>query len=305
MSGITTEVVPYKGWKRNLRVTNGDVELIVTLDVGPRVIRCGFVGQPNFFGEIATQLGKSRERTWMIRGGHRLWVAPEHKPRTYELDNEPVESVRTTRAGLRVTQKPGRMTGLRKTMEITLPKAGGRVSVLHTLTNAGRKPVSCSAWGLSVMPVKGTAIVPLPKLIRHDESCRPNQNWSLWGYTDLTDARVRVEKGALFVNQKPRATPFKIGLAEREGWAAYLREDRLFLKLFKHDEAARYPDGNVNLEVYTDATILELETLGPVRTISPGQSVTHREEWLLFRDFKAPRDTRKLMKRLERLAAGA
>ena len=39
LSGVTSvEVVEYRGWKNNLRLTNGDAELIVTLDVGPRVI---------------------------------------------------------------------------------------------------------------------------------------------------------------------------------------------------------------------------------------------------------------------------
>ena len=32
------EVVEYRGWKNNLLLSNGDVELIATLDVGPRVI---------------------------------------------------------------------------------------------------------------------------------------------------------------------------------------------------------------------------------------------------------------------------
>ncbi len=34
--GVTVEEIEYKGWKHNLRISNGDTELIVTLDVGPR-----------------------------------------------------------------------------------------------------------------------------------------------------------------------------------------------------------------------------------------------------------------------------
>jgi len=36
--GQIVDVIEYRGWKNNLRLTNGDVELVVTLDVGPRVI---------------------------------------------------------------------------------------------------------------------------------------------------------------------------------------------------------------------------------------------------------------------------
>ena len=32
------EKLAYRGWTNNLRISNGDVEVIVTLDVGPRVI---------------------------------------------------------------------------------------------------------------------------------------------------------------------------------------------------------------------------------------------------------------------------
>src|SRR5262249_49134090 len=87
----TIEKVEYKGWKNNLKLSNGEVELIITLDVGPRVIRYGYVGGANVLKEVDAQIGKSGEREWMIRGGHRLWHAPEEIKRTYELDNSPVK----------------------------------------------------------------------------------------------------------------------------------------------------------------------------------------------------------------------
>src|SRR5438034_11384259 len=80
---VTVEEVPYGGWRRNLRLANGDAELIVTLDVGPRVIRYAAPGAPNLLGEAADQLGRAGEPGWMPRGGHRLWTAPEDPTRTY------------------------------------------------------------------------------------------------------------------------------------------------------------------------------------------------------------------------------
>jgi hypothetical protein len=38
------ENVSYGGWPNCLRIANDEVELIVTTDVGPRVIRYGFIG---------------------------------------------------------------------------------------------------------------------------------------------------------------------------------------------------------------------------------------------------------------------
>jgi hypothetical protein len=46
---------------------------------------------------------------------------------------------------------------------------------------------------------------------------------------------------------------------------------------------ARYPDHGCNFELYSDPEFLELETLGPLIELSPGQTVTHEEEWSLWR----------------------
>src|SRR5262245_52378847 len=87
------DVVPYKGWQKNLRLSNGDAELIVTLDVGPRVLSYRLKDGKNVFKEYDTQLGKTGEPDWQIRGGHRLWVGPEDLTRTYEPDNGPVKHI--------------------------------------------------------------------------------------------------------------------------------------------------------------------------------------------------------------------
>ena len=278
---MIVKFISYKGWKQNAHLTNGVVELIVTLEVGPRIIHYGFVGGPNVFGEFKNQLGKCGEEKWMIRGGHRLWVAPEHKPMTYELDNRSVESVEEIPDGLRVVQRPGPLTGIRKSMDITIARRGSRARILHTLTNAGKKPVQCSAWALSVMPKQGVAILPLPKLVSHDERCLPNQNWSLWSYTDMTDPRLQLGSKYLLVRQDPRRGPFKLGMAQRQGWVAYLRGGTLFVKNFVRKDGFVYPDNDVNFEVYTDENLLELETMSPLVTLKPGQSVQHEERWLL------------------------
>src|SRR5215475_104744 len=64
---LKVEKVEYKGWQNCYRVSNGEVELIVTGDVGPRVIRFGFVGGQNLFKEYADQLGKTGEKKFQLR----------------------------------------------------------------------------------------------------------------------------------------------------------------------------------------------------------------------------------------------
>src|SRR5918912_4599559 len=85
-AAVTIEKTSYAGWPNCYRVTNGEVELIVTTDVGPRVIRYAFVGGQNIFKEFKEQLGRSGEKEWQARGGHRIWISPEAVPESYALD---------------------------------------------------------------------------------------------------------------------------------------------------------------------------------------------------------------------------
>lgn len=279
---MTLEIVPYAGWPRNVRLSNGAIELIVTLDVGPRIIRFGFAGGRNVFGQFTGRLGKHGETCWTLRGGHRLWVAPERKPQTYEPDNGPLDFEEIP-GGIRTLEKPGSLTRIQKSLEIRLAPRGARVRVTHRLTNRGRKPVECAAWALSVMAPRCTAIIPLPKIVPHDAGVAPNQNWSIWRYTDLGDPRFRLGSRYMRLRHDPRRGPLKLGMAQREGWAAGLLDDgHLLVKVFKRSRDGIYPDGNVNFEIYADRRILELETLGRLVTLKPGESIRHDEEWALF-----------------------
>jgi hypothetical protein len=103
------ESVPHKGWNSNIRLSNGSIDLIVTKDVGPRIIHCGFINKRNLLAEFPEQMGGTHEKEWMIRGGHRLWIAPECQPDTYELDNAPLVH-RKIPGGIRTLQEPGPLT---------------------------------------------------------------------------------------------------------------------------------------------------------------------------------------------------
>ena len=46
---VTIEKQEWKGWPNCWRLANGTVELIVTQDIGPRVMRYGFSGEQNLF----------------------------------------------------------------------------------------------------------------------------------------------------------------------------------------------------------------------------------------------------------------
>ena len=279
---LIRERVEFNGWDNCVRLANNEVELIVTTAIGPRISRFGYIGERNMFAEIAGQQGTHGESEWMLRGGHRCWIAPEIKPDTYELDNVPVDSQEID-GGIRTLQPGGNILGISKQMDITLDPGRNSVKILHTLTNHSDKVKDIAPWAPTVMAPDGMEVIPLPAFIPHTERVLPNQHWSLWGYTDFSDSRWMLGSKYLFFSQDRTKGPNKLGIAHREGWVAYLLGEFMFVKYFKWRNDAVYPDGGVNFETFSNEEMLEIETLGPMISLKTDASVSLTEEWALFR----------------------
>jgi hypothetical protein len=271
--------IPYGGWDNCIQLTNGVVELIVTVDVGPRIIKYGFLGEVNEMCEVETTMGLTGGDDWKIYGGHRLWHSPETIPRTYEPDNHSVEWEEIP-GGIRTIQELEKLSGIRKEMEIVLSPEGTRVRILHRLTNKGRWPVELSVWSITAMAAGGKEIVPQSN---HDTGLLPNRLISLWPYARLDDPRVHWGDRYITLTQDPdNRNAFKFGIPNESGWAAYFNHGHLFVKYYTHIKNASYPDFGVSYETYVNDFMLEIETLSPLNLLKPGSGVTHVEEWELF-----------------------
>ena len=283
------EKVAYGGWANCWRLANDEVELIVTGDVGPRIIRFGFTGGENEFREFEDMLGKTGGEEWRVYGGHRFWHAPEEKPRTYFPDNTAVE-VEDRKAFVRITQPVEPTTGIQKEIDVELAAKGAHVRLTHRLRNTGLWPVELAPWALTVLAQGGKAIIPLPPRGSHETNLLPTHTMTLWAYTDMSDIRWTWGQRYVMLRQDPTAeTPQKVGVMVPAGWAAYARAGHLFVKKFTYVTGARYPDLGCSVEAFTNADMLELETLGPLVTFAPGGVVEHVEDWFLFEGVPEPR----------------
>ena len=277
--------IPFAGWEDCVRLTHQDLTLLVTTEVGPRVIYCSLNNLPNLFYVNAEQAGTIGGDDWKTYGGHRLWCAPEVKEFTYAPDNQPVQ-VTVTGRGVRFAA-PVETSGILKVMVISPMEGKNGFRVEHIVENMGRQTLRLAPWALTVMRAGGTAVIP--HNLGRPHQYLPTHTISLWGYTDPGDARLRWGKRYIQVQQDPAAeTPLKIGLQNPYGWAGYAVNGQFFLKRFGWEEGAGYPDLNCNFETYTNEEILELESLAPLRDLSPGAVVTHVEEWEVFDQVPTP-----------------
>jgi hypothetical protein len=285
-AAVKIEKINYKGWPNSYRITNGEVELVVTSDIGPRIMRYGFVGGQNLFKEFTEQLGKSGEPAWQTRGGHRIWAAPEDPVRTYPPDNSPVDVV-VKGDVLEATQPVETITGLQKQIVVKLEPSGTGVEVLHRIRNTTLWPLEFAAWALTMMAQGGTGIHGFPPRGTHPEVLAPTNPLTMWAFSDFSDPRWKFTKKYMMLRQQPgNATPTKFGTFNTNTFGAYLLGSELFIKRYQADPTRTYPDFGCSFETFTNADFLELETLGPLTKVAPGGWLEHVERWTLHRNIQ-------------------
>ena len=266
---VRVEKVEFKGWRNCYRVSNGEIELIVTADVGPRVIRFGFIGGQNVFKEFADQLGKSGEDTFQLRGGDRVWKAPEDPIATWAPDNLPVE-ITTTANGLIAKAPVEPRTLLQKEIEVRMDASGTNVTVIHRLTNRSLFPLEYSVWALTMMAPGGLSITGFPPRGRHPANLEATNPLVMWAYTNLADKRWVFTKKYMTLKQDPNNSEAqKIGLFNPDTWGAYVLNNEVFVKRTHSKSGETYPDFGASFEEFTNNEFLEMETLGPLTKVLP------------------------------------
>jgi hypothetical protein len=287
-AAVTIEKAPYHGWPNSYRISNGEVELIVTTDVGPRIIRFAFIGGQNLFKEYDEQLGHSGEKEWMARGGHRLWMAPEDPIGSYALDNTPIQAEQKGDT-LVLTGGIEKETGLQKQIVVQLAPTGTAVEVVHRLTNKAGKPRRVAAWALTMMAQGGVGITGFPPRGTHPKDLPPTNPLVMWAYTDFSDTRWQFTRKYLILRQDPHAaTPQKAGTFNKSTFGAYLLGSDLFIKTSNAADPSQQPDYGCSYETFTSADFLEMETLGALKTLQPGATLEHTEHWTLHKNIKIP-----------------
>jgi hypothetical protein len=279
---VKIEPVAWEGWPNCYRLTNGEVELIVTSDIGPRVMRYGYVGGTNMFWVQKETAGKSGEPAWVLRGGHRIWIGPEDIRYTYPPDNAPIKV--TIRDGALVATQPvERETNVEKQIEVRLAPKGTQATVIHRLRNRGNMPLEFSAWALSMMAPGGLGITGFPPRGTHPEVLPPTNPLVMWAFTDLTDPRWKFTKKYLTLKQDPAQTsPQKLGHFNSKTFGAYLLGDTLFMKHYlPPGKAQDHPDFGTSFQIFANGDFLELETMGPLTRVGAGETLEHVETWQL------------------------
>ena len=290
MSIPVLEIVPFGGWNHCIRLTNGIIDVLVTTEVGPRVIWLGFRDAPNLLFSAAADLGQTGGDEWRIYGGHRFWVAPEDPVLTYCPDNEVVDWEYDD-AALLLTQRPDGLTGWQKRLTLEMDPTHAQIRVTHELTNVGEQSLVGAPWALTAYSAGGLAVVPHELRQPHPEALLPARPVVLWPYTNMADPRWTWGRRAIGLRQYGGSqTPQKVGARNSTGWVAHWLGDTVMVKTTDVERQCAYPDMGCTTELFANEEMLEVETLGPLTRVEPGKSVRHVECWSLIHMQSVPSD---------------
>ncbi|MFN2461375.1 MAG: hypothetical protein ABR591_11905 [Candidatus Velthaea sp.] len=275
----------------DLVLANGTVEVGIPVSYGPRIMHYGFAGERNWLGRAPQVERATPHGLWRAYGGHRLWAAPELFPDTYTIDDAPITIERSDARCAVVVQPADAGRRVEKRLTVELAPSGSAVTVRHEVVNRAAHAIDTAAWALTVVQSGGVAIVPNAEYRPQPEALLPARTIAVWPYTRLGDPRFSFGPRFLRLRCDPaQAEPQKIGIRNERGWCAYLTDGGAFVKRASYDAAAAYPDWNCTTEIFTAGAFLELETLGPLRTIAPGERAEHIERWSLHPEIRAGDD---------------
>ncbi|MGI6702070.1 MAG: hypothetical protein ACOX3U_06420 [Christensenellales bacterium] len=272
----------YKNFGKVYKIRKDNLTVMVTVDIGPRIIYFGDSEYNLLYEDISRQFRKGGEyfdknyfqgAEWLNLGGHRLWKSPEDLA-SYSPDNTPV-TVQERGNAVAFIKQAEKTIGLIKEIEIEI-LSDNRLRVEHRFTNTRNEPVECALWALTVLRGGGTLITPLNA---NDKGLLPSRNLVLWSYSDYHDGRFEIRDDTALLTQKAIDKPFKFGMFSEKGVSGYLVDGRLFVKTFDVNPYGVYPDFQCNFESYTNYKFIECESLGELITLNSGETSTHTEVW--------------------------
>ena len=258
-------------------------------EAGPRIVRLipTWTGE-NLFAEVPDATTQTSAGEYHYLGGHRFWYAPESLSRTYIPDTHGA-SVRSIQKGLRLVGIKEHKSGLQKTITIQISTSKPYIIVRHKLENHGHSSVRLAPWAITMLRTKGVAILPQQYGSVDSDGLRPNRKFALWPYTRWDDPRLRLGDEFVLIKSDSTKHAMKLSYFNPHGWLGYVYNDVVFLKRYGVRSDEEYPDYGCNSEVYANFRAVELESLGPLIELAPGENVIHTETWEVYKDNEIPK----------------
>ncbi len=294
----------FRGWN-SLTLDNAYARMDVVPELGGKIMGYELRGYQFLWhdatarGQVVTDQGYGWGQKFTNPGGAKVWPAPQGwsgqnewpGPPDNVLDGSPYEAV-STDSLITVTSPrddgEGR-TGLQFAHSYRLEPHSSIVRLNLSMTNVVNRPVTWGLWHLATVPVDRNATVYVPA---------NKGDWHVI-YGDKESPQWQDGENGMFQARYAQKVG-KVGVKVRDGWAVWFDEDRgmAFVMMFPVKKGAQYPDGGSHFEIWTtgagtirtnnqdtvyeykpETAMMELEVMGPLTRLNPGETATMDLSW--------------------------
>jgi hypothetical protein len=280
-SQVTVKKVDYHGWPNSYILSNGRVETVIVPAIG-RVLQFKFQGaEAGPFFENRAMDGKHpipTSKEWGNFGGDKTWPAPQEDwskitPRSWPppvaFDSMPAEAV-VEGESIRLISAVDPDYGIRAERVIFLDQTWARMTIITTYYKVQGDPRKVGVWIITQLTEPDDVSIP-----------RPGKWTKQSGQLPLNFKEPLNDLAPLHLKRDPVKST-KIGTQ-----ADYIHWNNSKWTLDIHSTripGEEYPDKGSSAEVYTNPNPLayvELEMLGPVKTLKVGNSISQTNTYTL------------------------
>jgi hypothetical protein len=281
---IKTERVEFFGYSDCVKLENEQVRVIFGHHCGGRIL------EYSLNGENILQLDPE-QRGWTYQPGRpvidplggRFDIGPEKVIPAHPTLWVGAWTIDIDSSGIvRMTSAKDKATGIQLIREFKLDEGSSHLSCKQTLLNISEQPHNWCHWSRTLTPGGGICIIPLTSPSRF-----PNQ-YVMYGPDPSInylphDPNVRIRNGFLEIIDTPKYP--KLGMDSYAGWMAYLLKSHLlFVKRFSIYPERVYNEITgltVSIWYYQDQ-LCEVEPIGPMERLAPGESASFIEDWWIL-----------------------
>ena len=269
-SGGPPPAVVLSGGRATIQAPAAKVTAVAAPDLGGRIISYQVDGE-----EIL-----AKDRGFQLDIGPEMRQIPAH-PAIWSWEYA-ATTLGTT--ALRLTSQVDGALGLRVVKEVGIQPGNGALEIVGKMLNVSAKDTSYCFWDRTLCVGGGWTLLPI------NRSSRFAAGWvkgrrkgpNLWDYDGdkPSHPNIQVMDGVLVV--KTGGPEQKVGTDAMDGWIAYARGRRLFVKFYPCYPAGNYTDGGMTLAHYFRENVAELEPLSPEVTLKPGQEYIFPQMWAVI-----------------------
>jgi len=276
--------IEHSGYSDCIKLENESTKVVLCPACGGRVLEYSLKGK-NALHLDPRQNGWTYEPAKRVidPSGGRFDIGPEMTiPRHPKLWLGKWIGEITGSRSARLTSVEDEATGTQLIRDFVLDEFSSRFTCKQTIRNVSNETKFWCHWSRTLAEGGGICLIPLTANSRFPNKYIMYEPRSVINYRP-EDSNIRVRDGFLEIIGTPKYP--KLGMDSYVGWLCYLtKNDLIFVKRFP-----TYPDRvynevaglTISVWYYKDM-MCELEPIGPMESIAPGEEVSFTEQWWLL-----------------------